>query len=51
MTDILNTTWFDDDLDIDDPEGGNIDLGNLGSLSSGGGGGNSGNSGADSAEE
>jgi len=44
MTDMLHRDWFGESLEPDDPEGGNIDLGDIGGLSSGGsGGGNGGN--------
>ena len=54
MTDVLETAWLEtagDDLEVDDPEGGEINLGDIGRLSSGGGsGGNSGNSGGGDSE-
>jgi len=39
MTDKLHADWFGEDLEPEDPEGSNIDLGDLGRLSTGGGGG------------
>ena len=42
MTDMLHRDWFGESLEPDDPEGGNIDLGDIGGLSSGGSGGGNG---------
>jgi hypothetical protein len=43
MPDMLHRDWFGEDLEPDDEEGSNIDLGDIGRLGGGGGGGNQGN--------